>query len=199
MAAAAQNNPELAAMAHGVAERENALELARLAYLPDFSPQFSIEGNAQQMVGMMVNLPTSLVRIRGQIDESQANLRQSQALLRQGRSDRVSLFVATLYAFRNADRQANLLNDDILPRATQLWQASHQAYSAGSIGFAELIDTQRTLLQVRLLLAEARVDREKRLAELETLAGLDAETIATPTRPTSAPVAKIEQALRPQD
>ncbi|MCY2925358.1 MAG: TolC family protein, partial [Planctomycetota bacterium] len=55
IALAVRNNPELAAMAHDVAGRADALELARLAYLPDLSPQVSVTGNVQQMVGMMVS------------------------------------------------------------------------------------------------------------------------------------------------
>jgi len=188
IAVAVRNNPELAALAHEVAGRDNAVELARLAYLPDFSPQISIQGNAQQAVGMMINLPTSLIKIRGAVSEAEANLRQSQAMLRQARADRAGQFVATLVALRNSERQAVLLESAIQPKARQLWEASEKAYSAANISFADLIDTQRTLLQVRLLIAEARTDREKRLAELESLAAVDVETLeAPPATSTTAP------------
>jgi outer membrane protein, heavy metal efflux system len=51
-----------------------------------------------------------------------------------------------------------------------------------------MIDSQRTLLDARTLLAEARVAREKRLADLENLAGADVETLGASTpSPTSAP------------
>lgn len=181
IAVAVRNSPELAAMAHELAGREDALEQARLAYLPDFSPQFSIEGSFQQMAGLMINLPTSLIKIRGAIDEAGANLRQTQALLRQGRADRAGQFIATLVALRNDERQAALLENSILPQARQIWGASSQAYAAGIIPFADLIDTQRSLLQLRLLIAEARIARDKRLAEMETLAGVDVEALAAPT------------------
>ena len=198
IAMAVRNNPQLAAMAHEVAGRDNALQLAHLAYLPDFAPQIGIEGNAQQSVGMMVHLPTTLVQIRGAIDEAQANLRQSQALLRQTQAQRAAQFVATLVALRNNERQAILLQDVIAPRARQLRDASSQAYSAGSANFADLIDAQRTLLQVRLLTAEARIAREKRLAELETLAGVDVETLEAPPQvsPTSGPADQSSTGLR---
>jgi outer membrane protein TolC len=183
LAAGVGRNPQLASLAHDVAGRSEALELARLAYVPDFSPQFSIEGNARQTVGMMVNLPTSLVRIRGAIEESRAGLRQTQAMLRQARSERSAQFVAALVALRNHERQVALLEQVIVPKTRQLWDASSKAYSASAIGFAELADTRRMLLQARLLLAEARIAREKRLAELEGLAGVDVETLqkAPPT------------------
>jgi len=185
------NNPELGELAHEVAGRDNALELARLAYLPDFSPQFGIEGNVKQVAGMMIGLPTNLIKIRGAIDEAASNLRQTQALLRQGQADRGAQVVATLVALRNNERQVDLLETAVVPKARQLWEASGKAYSAGNISFADLIDSQRTLLQVRLLIAEARTAREKRLAELEALAGVDVETLASPTtQPAAQPAAQ---------
>jgi hypothetical protein len=39
------------------------------------------------------------------------------------------------------------------------------------------------------MIAEARIEREKRLAELEALAGVDIETLAAPaTQPTTKPI-----------
>ena len=57
---------------------------------------------------------------------------------------------------------------------------SRQSYTTGSVGFIELIDSQRTLLDVRLMIVEARAAREKALADLESLAGVDIETLKSP-------------------
>jgi cobalt-zinc-cadmium efflux system outer membrane protein len=43
-----------------------------------------------------------------------------------------------------------------------------------------LIDSERTYIAVRAMVAEAQVQREKRLAELEALAGTDIETLGQP-------------------
>jgi len=74
-----------------------------------------------------------------------------------------------------------LFRERILPAAQQVLNSSRQAYTAGSVGFADLIDSQRTLLEVRQMIAESRIERERRLAELEALAGVDIETLAGPT------------------
>jgi len=55
--------------------------------------------------------------------------------------------------------------------------SSRNAYAAGAVGFADLIDSERTLISVRRLLAQSQVEREKRLAALEALAGVDIETL----------------------
>jgi outer membrane protein TolC len=98
--------------------------------------------------------------------------------------DRAAQFVSALYFMRNAERQAGLFQQRVLPAAEQALSSSRQAYAAGTVGFADLIDSQRTLLQVRLMIAEAKIERELRLAELEALAGVDVETLA---RPATAP------------
>jgi outer membrane protein TolC len=82
---------------------------------------------------------------------------------------------------RNAERQAALFEQRILPLAQQALDSSRQAYAAGTVGFVELIDAQRTLLDVRTMIAEARIEREKRLAEMEALAGVDIETLSSST------------------
>ena len=189
IAAATAANPELEKLAHEVEGRNDAIELARMAYLPDINPTASFTGSLSQSLGAMVMLPTNVPRIRGMIDEARANFRGSQAMLRQTRSDRASAFVAALVALRNSERQTRVFEETILPRAEQTLASSRQAYTTATGTFIELIDAQRTLLDVRLLILEARAEREKRLAELEELAGVDIETLAGPT---SAPTTRME-------
>ncbi|MCY2925359.1 MAG: TolC family protein [Planctomycetota bacterium] len=128
------------------------------------------------------------MKIQGGIDAADSALRQSRAMTRQTKADRAAQFVATLYALRNHERQTALLSDKILPAAKQTWESSVKAYSTGGISFSELIDTQQALLRVQVMIAEARMAREKRLAELETLAGLDVETLGKPPKEKSPQV-----------
>ncbi|HEY8666699.1 MAG TPA: TolC family protein [Tepidisphaeraceae bacterium] len=181
IAVATDQNPELSALARDVAGRKNALELARMAYLPDVNPVAGFTGDVSKFLGAMVMVPTTIPMIRGQINEARAMLRSAEAMARQTRSDRAASFVAALIAMRNAERQVALFRERILPAAQQVLNSSRQAYTAGSVGFADLIDSQRTLLEVRQMIAESRIERERRLAELEALAGVDIETLAGPT------------------
>lgn len=187
LAVAVDQNPELAALAHDVKGRGDALELARMAYIPDISPQFSITGSISQTVGAMATLPTNLGKIKGTIQEAKALLSSSTATARQARADRAASFVATLYALRNTERQIELLETFILPKTRQVLASSQKSYMSGLVGYADLIDSQRTLLEVRNLILEARIAREKRLAELETLAGIDIETLAAQPATATAP------------
>ena len=67
-----------------------------------------------------------------------------------------------------------------MPAVQQLLSNSRQAYAAGAVTFADMIDSERTYVAVRAMVAEAQVEREKRLAELEALAGVDIETLGQP-------------------
>ncbi len=188
LALAAENNPELAALAERVRGREDALELARLQYIPDFNPTFGFTGTVAQVVGMGLSIPTFMPRIHGMVKEAQADLRATQAMLRQTQFDRSAQLVATLYGMQNSERQASLFEKQIIPAATRIADNTREAYSRGQMSFIELIDVQRTLLEVRLTAAEARAAREKSLADLESLLGLDIETLSSgTTRPATFP------------
>jgi outer membrane protein, heavy metal efflux system len=67
---------------------------------------------------------------------------------------------------------------DVIPLALRTTELARQGYSNGSVTYLDLIDAQRTLLEARLMLAEAVTAREKRLAEVEELAGVDIEVIS---------------------
>ncbi len=187
--AAVAQNPELAALAHQVAGRADAIELARLQYLPDFAPSASITGSLSQSLGTMVMLPTKAPAIRAAIDEARAMASASEAMLRQTRQDRAAGFVANLYAMRNAERQVQWYRERVVPAAQQLINSSRSAYAAGTIGFADLVDSERMLLSVRRMMAESQIEREQRLADLETLAGVDIEMLGRPAvaHPQSVP------------
>jgi outer membrane protein, heavy metal efflux system len=193
IAVAVDENPELAGLARQVAGRIDAIELARLAYLPDLIPSASITGSIAQLIGAMVMLPTKIPAIRAAIDEAEAMTRSAKAMLRQTEKDRAASFVANLYVMRNAERQTELYRRRVVPAAQQLVSSSQNAYAAGAVGFVDLIDSERMLISVRRMVAQAQIEREKRLVELEALAGVDIETLGRPerastTQPTGLPV-----------
>jgi cobalt-zinc-cadmium efflux system outer membrane protein len=181
IAVAVDQNPELARLARQVAGREDAIDLAKLAYLPDVVPSAGVTGSLSQFLGAMVMLPTTWPAIRAVIADAQAMERSAEAMSRQTRQDRAASFVANLYWMRNAERQIELYRARVVPAVQQLLSNSRQAYAAGAVTFADLIDSERTYVEVRAMVAEAQVKREKRLAELEALAGVDIETLGQPT------------------
>jgi outer membrane protein TolC len=181
-------SPRLSELAHQMQGRTNAIELARQAYIPDISPTAAITGSVSQAIGAMVMIPSNFPKIRAAIREQEAMLRSTQAMARQSRSDIAAEFVARLYAMRNAQRQAQVFEQQVMPAADQAAATMRQAYAVGSGTLADVIDAQRVLLDVRLMAAEARIEREMQLVALEAIAAVDIETISQPaTRPATAP------------
>ena len=188
IAVAVDQNPELAKLARQVEGRTDAIELAKMGFIPDINPAVALTGNVSQAIGAVIILPTTIPEIQGRIDESRAMLRSEQAMLRQTRAERGAKFIASLYVLRNSERQAKLFEETILPRARQALDSSRQNYATGSGTYMDLIDSQRTVLDVRLMIAEARIEREKQLVEIEALAGTDIETLSqSTTAPTTSP------------
>ena len=186
IAVAVEKNQELAALAAQVQGRRDALELARMQWLPDVRPFAGITGSVEQFVGAMVMLPTAMPMIRASIEESRAMLQAQEAMLRQGRFGRGAEVVAAMLLSRNADRQAALFQETVLPRARQAMDSARQSYAAGTLTFIEMADAQRTLLDVRRMIIDARIAREKALAELECLICVDLETLDNPDAPRGA-------------
>ena len=173
LALAAQNNPELADLALQVKGRRDALELARLQLIPDFNPFVGFTGSVAQFVGLGLSIPTFQPEVYGMIKEARADLQRMRAMYRQAKFDRAARVVASLYAIRNSERQADLFENTIVPAAERIVASVRGGYSAGTGSFLELVEAQRTLLEVRLAAAEARVAREKSLSELEALVGIE--------------------------
>ncbi|HTL30296.1 MAG TPA: TolC family protein [Tepidisphaeraceae bacterium] len=174
-------NPELKALAMETAGRKDALERARMEYIPDVNPFAMITGDVEKVLGADIMLPTVLPRINGMIKEARADLARVQAMTRQKQLDRAAEYVATVYALRNSERQASLFERQILPNAQRVLDSVRQSYTNGTGAYLDLIEAQRTLLNVQLTIAEAKAAREKSLADLEALAGIDFETLARPT------------------
>jgi outer membrane protein TolC len=177
LTAVAAANPELAALRHDIDSRRHAVARARQEFIPDVNPFASFTGSMEQVAGIMVSLPTRIPIILGAIREARAMLARAEATARQTELERGANLVATLAAFRDLERQAALVETRLLPAAERAVASARTGYETAAIGTAELLETERLRLELRLLHAEARAAREMRLAELEALAALDVETL----------------------
>jgi outer membrane protein TolC len=202
LAVAVEQNPELEAQARQVEGRADALERARMEWLPDINPTLAFTGSASQAIGAAIMLPTTIKEIEGGIKEAGAMLRGAEAMLRQTSRDRAASFVATLIVLRNAERQAALFESRIVPAAERVLAITRRGYSTGSATYLDMIDTERALLDARLMIAEARAMRESSLAELEALMGTDVETLGHSTSNATAvpaPAADSAAAMRSKE
>jgi outer membrane protein TolC len=166
---AAERNPELAAQSREIAARKQSIQLARLQYLPDFSLTggTDLAGIAQSLMGMVTVPLLRYQAIDAAVAQAEANLRATDAMRRQTSNDLSAQLVMDLHVVRDADRQLDLFEHTLLPRARQIVAVGRSAYEAGQSSLLDLLDAQRSLLALQRLTADLRAIRAKRLAELE--------------------------------
>lgn len=177
LAVAAERDPELAILASEVQGRDDALALARLRYIPDFNPFVGTEGAAAQMAGVVISIPTMLREVGAMIRAARAELDGARARERQARFDRASAVLVALVTARDADRRAAVYAGPLRDAAERAVVTADLAYAGDAGTYDALLEARRLPLDVRLLAAEARTLREKAVADLEALLGIDAETL----------------------
>ena len=177
----AESNPELKAIAFEMAGKQKAEDLARLAYFPDvmlgvgLEDMFSMPMNNRDpvMVTVSVNIPIWYDRLRAAEREAHAGYLS----LAKDRENRLNTLGAearmALYNVRDAERRIDLYRRSLIPRTDESFQSTEAAFRAGTAGLTDVLDTQRTLLDLRLALVRARTDRARRMAELQALVGRD--------------------------
>ena len=171
LALAARQNPELAALAREAGARREGIRLARLQYLPDFSltAGTDLKGIGQTLMGMVTVPLLRREAIEAAVAQAEANLRMTEAMRRQAGNDLKAQVVADVVTLRDADRQLDLFEQTILPRARQVVTVARTAYESNRASLLDLLDSQRSLIVIERLVANVRVTREKRLSELEAI------------------------------
>jgi len=92
---------------------------------------------------------------------------------RQFSNDTKAQVVMDLTVLRDADRQLQLFERTILPRARQVVTVARSSYESGQTGLLDLLDSQRSLISIQRLVANLRITRLKKLADLESIVGIE--------------------------
>lgn len=171
LALAAERNPELVALSHELQGKADAIRLARLQYFPDFSASFSTDlgGTMQNLMGMITVPVLRHEAIDAAIEQARANLRATDAMRRQTGNDLAARIIDDLATLRDADRQLDLFEHTILPRAQQVVSVARTSYESSRSSLLDLLGSQRSLIAIERLVTELRAIREKRLADLEAI------------------------------
>ena len=181
--------PEVRAAMRQVESREQAIEVARLAYRPDFSVGVAwgyLRGrgdpagraapppdNGKDTYSLMVGMSVPLARDRydAGLEEAADHNEAARAAYRGAVRDTERAVRATAYRIEGLERQIALFENALAPQAEQALSAAEAAYTTGGAGVLDLMDGQRVLLEVRLGLARLDADHRKALADLERVVG----------------------------
>ena len=181
----AEASPDLRAMQFEVAAGRRRINLARKDYFPDLTLGLTYidtnastggrhpDGDGDDPVIAMLSMNVPIWRAKYDAGVREAKAKSRAARLE--RADRANALASRLkmaaYRYRDAHREVGLYRDTLLPKARQAYRIAETDFSTGKAGFNDLIDAQRTLLDLKLAYHRALAERAKALAEIELLVG----------------------------
>ncbi len=171
---AAQNNPELHALAEEAIAKAVAIRRAKQEYWPDFSVNVTTDlgGVTQSLMGSVMVPLVRYQAIDAGIRQAEANLHATEAMRRQASHDLATRVIGDLSLFHDAQRQIDLFENTLLPRERDIVTAMQHTYATGQSSIFDLLDAQRSLISLRRMLAELKITRERQIADLEAAAGM---------------------------
>ncbi len=173
------NNPSLKAAELQAEKSGKVIELARKQSYPDFKLGFGTEAGADAMgrsgssyMGMFsLNIPLWGGKNRAAVNEAKEMRRSAEEMLTHRENELAANLQTALYRYRDSERKILLYRDSLLPKARQSLAVSQRAFEVGSAGFLDLVDAQRTLLELELSLERARSDQALSHAIIAQLTG----------------------------
>ncbi|HMB96420.1 MAG TPA: TolC family protein, partial [Tepidisphaeraceae bacterium] len=151
---AAKQNPELLALADEIRGRNEGIRLAKLQYVPDFNLSVGTDlmGITQSVLGQATIPFFRYEAINAAIAQAEANLRVAEAMRRQAGNDLSAQVIADITIIRDAERQLDLFEHTILPRARQIVNISRSTYETGHASLLDVLDDQRSLIAIERLI-----------------------------------------------
>jgi outer membrane protein, heavy metal efflux system len=183
-----RNRPEVLASLVEIERDEKRVDLARKDYWPSFSlggtwvnvvgravapGAMPVDSNGRDVVGF--NLGINLPVHRSRYDAEVAEATEAKLAAARGYQQTVNAVEAAIresgFRIGTLREQMALYNTTLIPQAQQSLQSAEAAYSTGSLGVLDLLDSERVLLEVRLGLAQLTTDYLKSLADMERAIG----------------------------
>ena len=181
-------NPQLAAMRAEITRAQASLALAQTAGHPDVSIGLEADAKASPVFYRplaTVSLPVWRDKLKAQMASAQAGQSAANARLADAQLNLTVAFAEKSFAYREVNRDLDVLQKELIPKTRRSLEIARSAYLGGKSDFFNLMDTQRSLINVESALIEARLQRELVLAEISLLiAGIAPEgTALMPANP----------------
>jgi len=178
------NSPILSELQIKMEARESGIQLAKKENLPSFTLgiDYIFTGNAQNptldesgkdplIATISMNVPLWRGKNKSRVESAHANKQAAASEYQSMKNTLIARLQTALYSFRESKRKINLYDNSLIPRMQQANEVTRTAFEAGAVDFPELIDSQRTLLEMQLILEREKAKYNQHLAELELLIG----------------------------
>lgn len=168
-------NPDVARWAIENERSQAVLALERAARVPDLTVaagirRFNDTGSDAFVAGISVPLPV--------FDRNQGGIREAEFMLarteQQQRAVKVKVaadLAAAHQALATAVNEASALKDEVLPRVKTVFDSVQSGYSQGKYTYLEVLDAQRTLVELQVEYIETLISAHTAWADLERIVG----------------------------
>lgn len=175
LTASIEQTPALARWATEIAWRQAERELAASRGTPDLTigaglRHFSETGDLGAVLGLSLPIPL-FDHNQGAIEATEARVIQADHARRAvATAVRVNLRAELAEAQASLD-EATALQDRVVPEAESAFRLAQEAYNRGRMRLTDVLDTERTLFELRARLVDALQRYHTSIADLERLAG----------------------------
>src|SRR3990167_2106829 len=174
---ATKNRPELKKFDHAIKRSEANLKLSKKDYYyTDLEPMIEYMQEDTRpdtwSTSISINIPWLWPKNRAKITESKEDLNATKADYRFINNKTSFEIKDLLVKIQSSDSTINLYKTGVIPQAEQSLKAARIGYEADKVDFLTLIDSQRMLLNSKLLYYRALTDFEQNIANLERAVGI---------------------------
>lgn len=174
---AIKNRPELKRFDHAVKRNEANLKLSKKDfYYTDFEPMVEYMQEDRRSdtwaSAITINVPWLWPKNRAKVKESREDLNAAKSEYRFVNNKTLFEVKDFLIKIQSSESTINLYKTGVIPQAEQSLKAARIGYEADRVDFLTLIDSQRILLNSRLLYYRALADFEQNLANMERAVGM---------------------------
>jgi len=182
---ALSTRPEMTRERARRAQAATGVDLARKAYLPDFTVGLAYttvgpredaagramppEGDGDDILGVTagINIPLWRKKLAAGVEEASQQELAAQEGLRSVAADIHRDLGDLLHRIPQTRDQLDLFRDVLTVQAQEALRSAEAAYGAGTLGALDLLDAERVLLEVRIATARTAADLAIALARLE--------------------------------
>jgi len=174
MEAAVADHPLITAAQRGVMSAQLARDLAGKASLPDLTVGANVidigdGGDTAVGVTVGISLPLNFAKYRAEREESEARTAAAEAEVEALQQRLKADLHRSIQEYREAAKRLDLYRGKLLPAAEQALELTGESYRTDKATITDLIDTERTLLDLRLINQRALVLAHKSALEIRTL------------------------------
>lgn len=180
-----ENNPALHGFDAQTEKAKSGVALAERGYYPDIilgvesiytdrprnNGDVLNKGDDPLIATVGINLPIWHSALDAAVEEN----KQMVLATERGKQGKQDVLLAdlelALFRYRDAGRRIELYKETLLPRAEQAIEVSLQAFQNGKASFLDIMDAQKTYLEIHLAYARALTDQAQRIADMEALIG----------------------------